>query len=174
MQSKQELFTVLSYNQTKENSDSKSPSKQKIERMVELRNISVLMISVTILSLSAINFDAITVYASDWLGMTEQITQITQDEQRTAVAHNEKSLSADELQEIIRNNQVKQLAIHPVTPVASMLKQKINNYTMPFNTLPPVNKILIPGINVDAPIIANYNKTPEQVEKGDFDEELLK
>lgn len=142
--------------------------------MVELRNISLLMVGVSIVSVVVINFDALNVYASDWLGMTQDIVQLHASKQDTTVINKAMQLTEQEVQNIIAGHELKQLAIHPVAPVESVLKQKINNYAMPFNTLPPVNKILIPGINVDAPIIADYSKTPEQVANGDFDTELLK
>ncbi len=131
------------------------------------------MITVTLVSLAGINLDAIKVYASDRLGITQDIMQLETDKENTTVISRAKNVLSDlDIQSIVEKHEVQQLAIHPVKPMKSVLKQKINNYSMPFNTLPPVNKVLIPGINVDAPIVANFSKTPEQVETGDFDDQL--
>jgi hypothetical protein len=169
-----ELYTILDYNHEPIGDKQKNPVSKKLHWTIELRNISLLMISVSIVSLAVINFDAINVYASDRLGVTQDIVQLHTTKQDTTVINQGIQLTDQEVQDIIEDHEVKQLAIHPVAPVESVLKQKINNYAMPFNTLPPVNKILIPGINVDAPIIADFSKTPEQVANGDFDAELLK
>jgi hypothetical protein len=82
----QQLFTTLSYEEKKTQSEN---SKKKVNRMIELRNISLLMVTVSLVSLSAINLDAITIYASDRLGMTQDIVQITQSEKNTTIVNNQ-------------------------------------------------------------------------------------
>lgn len=52
------------------------------------------------------------------------------------------------------------------------LYQKVDDYQVAFNTQIPGKRIIIPAIGVDAPIVDAHASTPEQIEKGDFRDEL--
>lgn len=52
------------------------------------------------------------------------------------------------------------------------LHQRVANYQVAFNTQIPGKRIIIPAIGVDAPIVDAHTSTPEQLEKGDFGDEL--
>lgn len=54
------------------------------------------------------------------------------------------------------------------------LHQKVEDYQIAFNTQIPGKRIIIPAIGVDAPIVDAHTSTPEQLEKGDFGDELKK
>ena len=54
------------------------------------------------------------------------------------------------------------------------LHQKINSYALVFNTYIPGKRIIIPAINVDAPIIDVPYATQEKLVEGDFDKELTR
>jgi LPXTG-site transpeptidase (sortase) family protein len=54
------------------------------------------------------------------------------------------------------------------------LQQKVAGYQVAFNTQIPGKRIIIPAIGVDAPIVDAHISSPEQLEKGDFNDELKK
>ncbi len=54
------------------------------------------------------------------------------------------------------------------------LKDKTKKYKFNFNLTPPDNRIIIAGINVDAPIVDIYNASPEKIAKADYDGDLYK
>lgn len=54
----------------------------------------------------------------------------------------------------------------------NLLGAKLKEYPFDFNTLPPVNKIMISKIWLDAPIVAPTSMTAEDFIKANFDEEL--
>ncbi|MCX6823229.1 MAG: class E sortase [candidate division SR1 bacterium] len=54
----------------------------------------------------------------------------------------------------------------------SLLRAKLKNYPFNFNTLPPVNKIVITTLGLDVPIIEPKSMTAEDFITANFDEEL--
>lgn len=57
--------------------------------------------------------------------------------------------------------------------VESSLKQNLNSYHMEFNRLPPTNRLIIPAIGVDVPLLnPSYDKPIDQLTTDDFDAEL--
>lgn len=54
------------------------------------------------------------------------------------------------------------------------LKDKSKKYKFNFNLTPPDNRIIIPAIWIDAPIINIYNASPEKIAKADYDADLYK
>lgn len=54
------------------------------------------------------------------------------------------------------------------------LKNKLKDYSLDFNLLPPDKRIEIPEIEVNAPILDITYTTPEKIKNADYDEELYK
>jgi len=52
------------------------------------------------------------------------------------------------------------------------LSAKMKSYSFQFNTLPPENRLIIPAIGVNAPIVDVSVATEQKLKKGDFDQEL--
>ncbi|MBP6910698.1 hypothetical protein KBC03_03795 [Patescibacteria group bacterium] len=52
------------------------------------------------------------------------------------------------------------------------LSAKMKSHAFSFNTLPPQNRLIIPAIGVDAPIVDVTAATEKQLKLGDFDQEL--
>ncbi|MEI8092037.1 MAG: hypothetical protein WCG98_07765 [bacterium] len=52
------------------------------------------------------------------------------------------------------------------------MRAKLKNYPFAFNTLPPVNKILIPSIGLDVSIIEPKSMSAEDFINANFDAEL--
>lgn len=63
---------------------------------------------------------------------------------------------------------IRGVAISPQT----LLQQKLADYPFVFNTLPPISKILIPSIWLEAPLIASKHMEVQDFTQGNFDEEL--
>lgn len=55
---------------------------------------------------------------------------------------------------------------------ADLLKSKLSDYDFNFNTLPPINKIIIPSIALDVTIIESKFKNVADFTNGNFDSEL--
>ncbi len=53
-----------------------------------------------------------------------------------------------------------------------MLQSRLSDYNFAFNTVAPVNRILVPSIWLDVPIITSENKNAMDFAKADFDKEL--
>ncbi len=52
------------------------------------------------------------------------------------------------------------------------LQSHLMDYNFTFNTVPPVDRIVIPSLGLDVPIITNENMAPTDFAKADFDKEL--
>jgi hypothetical protein len=45
-------------------------------------------------------------------------------------------------------------------------------YNFSFNTVPPVDRIIIPSLGLDVPIVTDENMSPIDFENADFDKQL--
>ena len=85
---------------------------------------------------------------------------------------------ADEDQSRYLEQQVQAaMSNQPVLPdhtetMSNYLAAKAKKYDLPFNTLPPENRLIIPAIGVNAPIVDVSAATEQKLRKGDFDQEL--
>lgn len=60
-----------------------------------------------------------------------------------------------------------------VTPsLEETLQSRLMDYDFSFNTTPPVNRILVPSLGLDVPIVANENMDAKDFAAADFDEQL--
>lgn len=86
---------------------------------------------------------------------------------------NEFSHSADQIEKLLAANNITQTQNSTLAPsMENSLSQKESTYDFQFNTLPPINKITIGSLGVDAPIVSVFFKDNEDVMVGDFNEEL--
>lgn len=71
---------------------------------------------------------------------------------------------------------IKRYALDEHAPLAldlqTVLENRISYYSFDFNTLPPVDRIIIGGISLDVPLISTSTKSEWDFIKWDFDEEL--
>jgi LPXTG-site transpeptidase (sortase) family protein len=56
--------------------------------------------------------------------------------------------------------------------VQTMLENRLSYYSFDFNTLPPVDRIIIAGISLDVPLVSITSKSEGDFVRGDFDAEL--
>lgn len=52
------------------------------------------------------------------------------------------------------------------------LQSHLMDYNFSFNIVPPVDRIIIPSLGLDVPIVTNENMSPVDFENADFDKEL--
>lgn len=53
------------------------------------------------------------------------------------------------------------------------LQENLNSYSLDFNLLPPTNRVIIPKINVNTPLLlSSFNKNIDSITKEDFDKDL--
>jgi hypothetical protein len=46
------------------------------------------------------------------------------------------------------------------------------DYNFSFNTVPPVDRMIVPSLGLDVPIVTDENMAPIDFAKADFDKEL--
>jgi len=62
-----------------------------------------------------------------------------------------------------------------VVNVENNLKKKLNTYQVFFNTLPPTNRLIIPKLDQNIPVVVTqFEKPIEQINQWDFEKELYK
>lgn len=63
---------------------------------------------------------------------------------------------------------------HVATSSQSVLKNKIKEYSFEFNTLPPTNRLIIPNLELDVPLITSKYKEMADFTRWNYDKELEK
>lgn len=54
------------------------------------------------------------------------------------------------------------------------LQENLSSYNLDFNLLPPTDRIIIPKININAPLLqSSFNKHIDTIDKEDFDKDLF-
>lgn len=78
-----------------------------------------------------------------------------------------------EIQSLIVQYKSSNPIANPVaTSIQTTLENKINDYDFAFNTLPPTNRVMIPKLGLDVPLIHLTHKAAGDFVAGDFDTEL--
>lgn len=55
------------------------------------------------------------------------------------------------------------------------LQENLSSYNLDFNLLPPTDRVIIPTINVNTPLLqSSFNKHIDSITKEDFDKDLFK
>jgi hypothetical protein len=53
------------------------------------------------------------------------------------------------------------------------LQENLNSYNLDFNLLPPTDRVIIPAININSPLLqSSFNKHIDTITKEDFDKDL--
>lgn len=77
-----------------------------------------------------------------------------------------------EIQWLLKNYQ-KTADANTLTPsVEEILQSHLMEYNFSFNTTPPVNRLLIPSLGLDVPIVVSENMSQEDFIKGKFEDKL--
>lgn len=58
--------------------------------------------------------------------------------------------------------------------ITTHLQSNMDNYNLDFNMLPPTDRVIIPRINVNTPLLqSSFSKHIDEIQKEDFDEDLF-
>lgn len=90
---------------------------------------------------------------ADVLAKNQAVEEITQS------VENMKTFQGDDFvgQEVVMNN----------------LEEKLSSYRLDFNMLPPTDRVIIPKINVNTPLLqSSFTKNIDTITKDDFDKDL--
>lgn len=77
-----------------------------------------------------------------------------------------------EIQWLLKNYQ-QTASVNALAPsTEETLQSHLMDYNFSFNTVPPVDRIIVPSLGLDVPIISNEHMAPVDFAKADFDKEL--
>jgi LPXTG-site transpeptidase (sortase) family protein len=65
-----------------------------------------------------------------------------------------------------------QNTLSPASSLETLLQNKLETYTMDFNILPPTNRVVVPSLNIDVPLVDSLYKNDVDFSQGDFAVEL--
>ena len=144
----------------------------------EVKNFSILLISVLTLFYFFTNAQLIIVMAEDLFttsgtGNAELI--LNEEEHESAGLKQETAQELEQLEN--RFTQIKKDKIEGQsisTTLQEFLDKKWEQHTIDFNTLPPGNRLIIPDLNINAPLIDTEASGVIDFSKENFDEELTK
>ena len=144
----------------------------------EVKNFSILLISVLTLFYFFTNAQLIIVMAEDLFttsgtGNAELI--LNEEEHESAELKQETAQELEQLEN--RFTQIKKDKIEGQsisTTLQEFLDKKWEQHTIDFNTLPPGNRLIIPDLNINAPLIDTEASGVIDFSKENFDEELTK
>jgi LPXTG-site transpeptidase (sortase) family protein len=155
---------------------------KKINRKKEIKNITLLSLGAIVATQAITNADLIHGYVSDWVYGIQQVVTPQHTIARLGNSgpdsisgmHPASSIESSNLEKLIAQYDGDTAHTNTIAPLLDeSLADKNNSYQLAFNTLPPVNKITIEGIGVDAPIVSMFGKTQEEIAAGDFNDELM-
>ncbi len=59
--------------------------------------------------------------------------------------------------------------------ITNNLQENLNSYNLEFNLLPPTDRVIIPSININTPLLqSSFNKHIDTITKEDFDKDLFR
>lgn len=79
-----------------------------------------------------------------------------------------------EIQWLLKNYEKTSDATTLAPSTEEILQSHLMEYTFSFNTVPPVNRLLVPSLGLDVPIVTAENKNAKDFTKADFEDELDK
>ncbi len=101
-------------------------------------------------------------------------TTDTYENSNIASIINQSDASSDEVKALLAKYQTGRQNIHDVSQSPDVfLRAKLKTYPFAFNTLPPVNEIIIPSLGLEVPIIVAQNQSATDFSQGNFDAELM-
>ena len=153
-------------------------NKRSKSWLKEVKNFSILLVSVLTLFYFFTNAQLIIVMAEDLFttsgtGNTELI--LNEEEHESAELKQETAQELAQLEN--RFTQIKKDKIEGQsisTTLQELLDKKWEQHTIDFNTLPPGNRLIIPDLNINAPLIDTEASGVIDFSKENFDEELTK
>ena len=145
----------------------------------EAKIFSILLVSVLTLFFFFTNAQLVMVMAQDLFSSNGSWDhQLLLEENTMHQSAELKPETAEELQQLeTQFARIKQKKLESQTLSTTMeefLDKKWEQHTIDFNTLPPGNRLIIPDLNIDAPLIDTEENGVIDFSKENFDEELTK
>ena len=145
----------------------------------EAKIFSILLVSVLILFFFFTNAQLVMVMAQDLFSSNGSWDhQLLLEENTMHQSAELKPETAEELQQLeTQFAKIKQSKLESQTLSTTMeefLDKKWEQHTIDFNTLPPGNRLIIPDLNINAPLIDTEENGVIDFSKENFDEELTK
>ena len=145
----------------------------------EAKIFSILLVSVLTLFFFFTNAQLVMVMAQDLFSSNESWDhQLLLEENTMHQSAELKPETAEELQQLetqfakIKQNKLESQTLS--TTMEEFLDKKWEQHTIDFNTLPPGNRLIIPDLNINAPLIDTEENGVIDFSKENFDEELTK
>lgn len=143
----------------------------------ETKTFVLFFVAVFVIILVFTNFN---LFASNFLALFEEEAQpiapiatsiVSEDNNISSIvatAHED----AIEIQWLLKNYQQTTDANTLTPSLEETLQSHLMEYNFSFNTVPPVDRIIVPSLGLDVPIVTNENMTAIDFEKANFDKEL--
>ena len=143
----------------------------------EVRIFVFLFVGIFVGILVFTNFN---LFASNFLGLFEEeihpvapmSTSILSQDNDIASIVDTAQKNDIEIQWLLKNYQQTTDANTLAPSTEEILQSHLMDYNFSFNTVPPVDRIIVPSLWLDVPIITNENMAPVDFAKADFDKEL--
>lgn len=143
----------------------------------EIRTFALIFVAVfvgilvfTNLNLFAYNFRAL--FEKEVQPTAPIATSLVSENNDISTIVDEGEKNSVEIQWLLKNYQKSADANTLAPSTEELLQSHLIDYNFSFNTIPPVNRLLVPSIGLDVPIVTAENKDATDFTKADFDEEL--
>jgi len=145
------------------------------------REIRTLAIFFVVIFVGVLIFTNLNLFASSFASFfTEEAqpidpiytTQISQNNDIASIISTSQE-QHDEIEWLVKKYQTTAMDANTLTSSPEeYLQSQLKDYDFTFNTLPPVNRILVPSIGLDVPIVIPTDMSPKDFAKGNFEKEL--
>ncbi|MFA6256238.1 MAG: sortase [Candidatus Absconditabacterales bacterium] len=151
------------------------PQKRSFRQ--EIRTFVLFFVAVFVIILVFTNFN---LFASNFLGLFEDeihpsapisASIVSEDNNISSIVDTAQKDDV-EIQGLLKNYQQTTDANTLAPSTEETLQSHLMDYDFSFNTVPPVNRIIVPSLGLDVPIVTNENMAPVVFAKADFDKEL--
>lgn len=151
------------------------PQKRSFRQ--EIRTFVLFFVAVFVIILVFTNFN---LFASNFLGLFEDeihpsapisASIVSEDNNISSIVDTAQKDDV-EIQWLLKNYQQTTDANTLAPSTEETLQSHLMDYDFSFNTVPPVNRIIVPSLWLDVPIVTNENMAPVDFAKADFDKEL--
>lgn len=150
-------------------------SKQKLTFRGFVKEIRVFLIFFIIVSVVILVITNLNLFVASFGNLFDHKIQAIQDIKSTDAYEDNaiKSILSDaQVQALLQKYQSGTQEADITSSSESLLRAKLKDYPFAFNTLPPVNKILIPSLWLDVPVVEATSKDANDFVSGNYDKEL--
>ena len=143
----------------------------------EIKTFALFFAAVFVIILVFTNFN---LFASNFLALFEQEiipikpinTSIVSENNNISSIIDTAQKDTIEIQWLLKNYE-QTTDVNTISPSSQeTLQSHLMDYNFSFNTVPPVNRIIVPSLWLDVPIVTNENMVATDFAKADFDKEL--